>query len=370
MLNFNRRHRQLVPMAFTLVELLVVIAIIGILIAVLLPAVQAAREAARRSQCENNFKQVGLGLNNYLSVRRVLPPGEQLSRNPPSDAFAITQAKSHQQNPSANGTGFNGLAWGAFILPYMEENATYDMIDTFATYIGTTVAPGTHAAAGQFIPTYVCPSDSSTPSTWIACCSGTDAQHNGRLEQDLRFTSMAGVADSRYSQASSGTPLVFHRNHLGVPGPAGYQPHYQATTVGNGVLFNWSKIAPRHITDGTSKTVAVGEVTGGQGPDSGVQLVDRGWAWITRDLQDMLGGINPIGSMPGGRDYNVDPLDGDGGNPEPELREENGWSSFHKGGCHFVFVDGHVAFVSENTNQAVLEAMATRTGGETASLPN
>jgi len=61
--------------AFTLVELLVVIAIIGVLVGLLLPAVQAAREAARKSSCKNNLRQVGLGMHNYESAYRKLPPG-------------------------------------------------------------------------------------------------------------------------------------------------------------------------------------------------------------------------------------------------------------------------------------------------------
>jgi prepilin-type N-terminal cleavage/methylation domain-containing protein/prepilin-type processing-associated H-X9-DG protein len=98
-------------LGFTLVELLVVIAIIGILVALLLPAIQAAREAARRSQCTNNMKQLGLGVLNYESSRKKLPPPGQCD----STGGASTTYMIHST--------------ATIILPYVEGQSVYDMFD-------------------------------------------------------------------------------------------------------------------------------------------------------------------------------------------------------------------------------------------------
>ena len=108
---------------FTLVELLVVIAIIGLLIALLLPAVQSTREASRRSRCQNNLKQLSLGLVTYVSARGGLPPSILDNMKAGMSSFA----------PADNAPGF---AWSALILPFVEQAPLWDRLKT-ATNGGT-----------------------------------------------------------------------------------------------------------------------------------------------------------------------------------------------------------------------------------------
>jgi prepilin-type N-terminal cleavage/methylation domain-containing protein len=53
------------PQGFTLIELLAVITIIVLLAAILFPVFARARENACKSSCQNNLKQVGLGIGQY-----------------------------------------------------------------------------------------------------------------------------------------------------------------------------------------------------------------------------------------------------------------------------------------------------------------
>ncbi len=114
-LPINRRFH-----GFTLVELLVVIAIIGILVALLLPAVQAAREAARRSSCVNNEKQFGVALLNYEITHKKFPAGRH-----GCDASVELTVKGCEQTPSVEPSAMSAFVK---ILPYMEEQALYDLL--------------------------------------------------------------------------------------------------------------------------------------------------------------------------------------------------------------------------------------------------
>ncbi|MHB1036430.1 MAG: DUF1559 family PulG-like putative transporter [Pirellulales bacterium] len=129
------RGTRLVGRGFTLVELLVVMAILGILIALVLPAVQQAREASRRIACANNLHQIGIALHCYHEVYRWFPPGGVEWR-----------PTGHPEKRQ--------LAWSAFLLPYLEQQPVYRMLDLSLPFDDPRNAEG----AAQVLPVYLCPS--------------------------------------------------------------------------------------------------------------------------------------------------------------------------------------------------------------------
>ena len=108
--------RRTTAYGFTLIELLVVIAIIGVLVGLLLPAVQQAREAARRASCVSKVKQLGLATLSFESAQGHFP-----ARSGGTCCYASGLGASAQNNAGRR-RGFVDL------LPYMEENSTYDAI--------------------------------------------------------------------------------------------------------------------------------------------------------------------------------------------------------------------------------------------------
>ncbi len=96
------KHRST---AFTLIELLVVIAIISILAAILFPVFGRARENARRSSCQSNMKQIGLGILQYI---------QDCDENLPMRFTRVPFT-------SANGTNYGVQSWRKMTQPYLKS---------------------------------------------------------------------------------------------------------------------------------------------------------------------------------------------------------------------------------------------------------
>ncbi|MEM6799649.1 MAG: DUF1559 domain-containing protein [Planctomycetota bacterium] len=201
--------------AFTLVELLVVIAIIGVLIGLLLPAVQSAREAARRTQCQNKLKQIGIALQTHHDAIGHFPSARRGSRQHPA------------------GTDQYSVSWAFLLLPYVEAQAQYD-----AWQPAERVDSQANAVAMRTpVPVYYCPTRRSP-------AADRDFDDNGGVS-----AVQASAAGGDYG-ANSGTSTRHGMKSLG-------RDQFDGSEFGP--IYTLSRVSARRVTDGLSKTFAIGE---------------------------------------------------------------------------------------------------------------
>ena len=110
MQNFNYKKS-----AFTLIELLVVIAIIAILAAILFPVFARARENARRSSCQSNLKQIGLGLLQYT---------QDYDERLVADHYPST-GTGNENESDPPGVGIGRYKWMDAIQPYVKSTQLF-----------------------------------------------------------------------------------------------------------------------------------------------------------------------------------------------------------------------------------------------------
>ena len=155
--------------AFTLVELLVVIAIIAMLVSLLLPAVQSAREAARKTQCINKMRQLGIAAANYESSNGTFPAGRLAPdwerKGEPQESYTNYNAVNQNSPIGSETTGFKSVH--IWILPFMENNAIYDLIDFKRPQVLRMTQNGrpyniNYQAYANAEDMFLCPSDDNT----------------------------------------------------------------------------------------------------------------------------------------------------------------------------------------------------------------
>ena len=318
---------------FTLVELLVVIAIIGVLVALLLPAVQAAREAARRMQCTNNLKQLGIALHNFHDSRQSFPAArDELTTSP------------------VTGSGAWTAAWTAHILPYIEQQAVYQVyrFDRDWADTSTNAIPNTGPICAK-IKVFLCPS---------APGQNTRPVNSGRGNMDYAATTEREFPNPflnafQASAVSTGDP-----NYIGVLG------HNVLKAVNPGILSP-ANHRMATITDGTSNTFLVAECAGrntywwmGKRQASNTPLGGAG-PWANDGGRIQIGGCDPNNV-----NYPLNTANIAGPRAVNCINKKEIYA-FHPSGACVCMADGSVRHVPSNLDLNIAYALLTRDRGET-----
>ena len=311
---------------FTLIELLVVMAIISIMMSMLLPAVQNARESARRTQCQNNLKQIGLALHNYHEQHLSFPPGSVTSK--PASPVAVCgsnnifDAVDVWSEAASTSSGQHGTSWMLQFLPFLEKSTTFKRWDFTKSVLGN------EPVAKQNIPLFYCPSRRSDIrpgddaaimfQNWTA--GGTD--YGGCL----------GGCNGFHDCGSHESWMV----------AAGRRPLSEC----KGIFWVNSHVSIAAIKDGTSHTLMVGEVQ---------RLRDRNATGMT------IGTSQDGWAVGGGATHFSTCSDGCVGINGKHFEAPG---SSHRLGANFGLADGSVRFLSENMNIFVLTALGSIASGD------
>lgn len=326
--------------AFTLVELLVVIAIIGVLVALLLPAIQAAREAARRNQCVNNLKQQGLALQMHHDVKKALPPGRSGTTPGPGTANVPP-----------------GVSWAFQLLPYMEQNAIYDSLVNTARVDDILNA----RAMRTPVDTFVCPSRRSVSEAGTRDFDNDDTapadEHRG-VAAGGDYAGNAGI-DRGYEKSSTET---------------------SDRALQEGVIYTFSKVQLRFVSDGTATTFAIGEkyiptedelrMEPAAFDENRLHYMQGDTAFFAADNVESIMAGTECGLAPRKPFFTqaAQPPFLEELNCEPhELKEQFG--SQHPSICNFVFLDGHVQGFSPDIDLVTLRRLSTIADGQTVEMP-
>ncbi len=329
------RDPRRIRRGFTLIELLVVIAIIGILIALLLPAVQVVRETARKIQCGKNVDQLCLALQNYHNLQRMYPINWGVISGQPDPATVIPPSL----NPPVSTKGFG---WMTMILPMIEEEALYRLIEFEQPY----GHPNNLIAANKSVAAFHCPSDAHEGILDnLVLCSGvtnykavTGANWPGTSSGQFRYRLSDAGFGGRNATSFNGLDYPTGWCGRGGSGPGVVPPGRPVTT------------AVHQVRDGTSHTLAIGE------------SLAQWCAWST--WFHLEGSLATCAIPPNWKRAGVSADD-----LAVVWQDSMSFRSAHSGGVNFGFLDGHVKFLNQDIDLAVYRAMGTIAGGEIPGQP-